>query len=183
MSNPGDLWPLRHLIKVMRGRDLTNKKTMTKTNKNTTTKTEKNTFWDYIQRAILIPCDIWDTDYISDNWEPEFMTIFVTWKSSVARDSICNSYDVLYPKVSTYAKSASFQVPNNGTLSSRSQKCRPLFSRQLPPKCWHDICFVGFSLLGWILSQFWHFAHFGHFWELFRIDQTKCPVTLEEGLK
>ena len=25
-------------------------------------------------------CDIWDTDYNSDNWEPEFMTIFVICK-------------------------------------------------------------------------------------------------------
>ena len=24
-------------------------------------------------------CDIWDTDYNSDNWEAEYMTIFVTW--------------------------------------------------------------------------------------------------------
>ena len=29
---------------------------------------------------ILETCDIWDTDYNSENWEPEFMTIFVTWK-------------------------------------------------------------------------------------------------------
>ena len=31
----------------------------------------------YIKRAILVTCDIWDTDCISDNWEPEFITIFV----------------------------------------------------------------------------------------------------------
>ena len=29
MSNPRDLWPLRHLIRVMRGHDLINKKKMT----------------------------------------------------------------------------------------------------------------------------------------------------------
>ena len=27
-------------------------------------------------RDKLVTCDIWDTDYNSDNWEPEFMTIF-----------------------------------------------------------------------------------------------------------
>ena len=40
-------------------------------------------------------CDIWDTDYNSDNWEPEFMTIFVTWQLRVTLDSIRNSCDVL----------------------------------------------------------------------------------------
>ena len=38
---------------------------------------------------------IWDTDYNSDNWEPEFMTIFVTWQLIVTLDSIRNSCDVL----------------------------------------------------------------------------------------
>ena len=38
--------------------------------------------------------DIWDTDYNSDNWEPEFMTIFVTWQLIVTLDSIHNSCDV-----------------------------------------------------------------------------------------
>ena len=36
----------------------------------------------------------WDTDYNSDNWEPEFMTIFVTWQLIVKLDSIRNSCDV-----------------------------------------------------------------------------------------
>ena len=43
---------------------------------------------------ILGTCDICDTDYNSDNWEHEFMTIFVTWKLRVSVDSICNSCDV-----------------------------------------------------------------------------------------
>ena len=40
-------------------------------------------------------CGMWDADYISDNWEPEFMTIFVTWQSRVTLDSIHNSCNVL----------------------------------------------------------------------------------------
>ena len=36
-------------------------------------------------------CDIWDTNYNTDNWEPEFMTIFVTWQLIVTLDSIRNS--------------------------------------------------------------------------------------------
>ena len=39
--------------------------------------------------------DIWDTVYNSDNWEPEFMTIFVIWQLIVTLDSIRNSCDVL----------------------------------------------------------------------------------------
>ena len=41
-------------------------------------------------------CDIWDTDYNSDNWEPEFMTIFVIWQLIVTLDSIRNSCDVFF---------------------------------------------------------------------------------------
>ena len=47
-----------------------------------------------ITKTILETCDIWDTDYNSDNWEPEFMTIIVTWQLIVPLDSICNSIDV-----------------------------------------------------------------------------------------
>ena len=59
-SDPRDLWPLRHLIRVMRGHDLTNKKTMTNTKTKTMTMTKTNTFWDHLQRATLETCDLWD---------------------------------------------------------------------------------------------------------------------------
>ena len=42
-----------------------------------------------------LSCDIWGTNYNYDNWEPEFMTIFVTWHLRVTLDSIRNSCDVL----------------------------------------------------------------------------------------
>ena len=44
--------------------------------------------------AIIGTCDIWDTDYNTDNWEPGFMTIIVTWQLIVTLDSIRNSCDV-----------------------------------------------------------------------------------------
>ena len=44
--------------------------------------------------AIIGTCDIWDTDYNTDNWEPGCMTIFVTWQLIVTLDSISNSCDV-----------------------------------------------------------------------------------------
>ena len=40
------------------------------------------------------------SDYYSDNWEPEFKTIFATWQLRVTLDSIRNSCDVLF-QVST----------------------------------------------------------------------------------
>ena len=39
-------------------------------------------------------CEIWDIGYNSDNWEPEFMIIFVIWQSIVTLDSIRNSCNV-----------------------------------------------------------------------------------------
>ena len=49
-----------------------------------------------IEKTILETCDIWNTDYNSENWEPEFMTIFLTWQLIVTLDvdSIRNSCDV-----------------------------------------------------------------------------------------
>ena len=49
-----------------------------------------------IEKTILETCDIWNTDYNSDNWEPEFMTIFVIWQLIVTLDSIRNSCDVFF---------------------------------------------------------------------------------------
>ena len=54
-------------------------------------------------------CDIWDTDYNTDNWEPEFMTIFVIWQLIVTLDSIRNSCDVFY-QVPTYLPIFFFQI-------------------------------------------------------------------------
>ena len=48
--------------------------------------------------TILETCGIWEIDYNSDNWEPEFMTIFVTWHLRVTLDSIRNSCDVFNQK-------------------------------------------------------------------------------------
>ena len=56
--------------------------------------TNTNTFKEQLQRAILETCEIWDTDYNFDNWEPEFMTICVKWELRVTLDSIRNSCDV-----------------------------------------------------------------------------------------
>ena len=72
--DPKDFWPFRRLFILMRRQDL--KKILT-----TTTTT-------------LETCDIWDTDYNFYKWEPEFVTIFVTWQSRVTLDSIRNSCDV-----------------------------------------------------------------------------------------
>ena len=41
-------------------------------------------------------CDIWDTDYKTDNWEPGLITIFVIWQLIVTLDSIRNSCNILF---------------------------------------------------------------------------------------
>ena len=56
-----------------------------------------NFVWQFLMTIFLYlfsTCDIWDTDYNTDNWEPGFMTIFVTWQLIVTLDSIRNSCDV-----------------------------------------------------------------------------------------
>ena len=50
--------------------------------------------FENFEMTVFETCDIWDTDYSSDNWEPEFMTIFVIWQLIVTLDSIRNSCDV-----------------------------------------------------------------------------------------
>ena len=59
-ASPRDLWPLRHLIRVMSRHDLTKKKTMTKTKTKTKTMTKTNTFREHLQWVILETCDLWD---------------------------------------------------------------------------------------------------------------------------
>ena len=39
-----------------------------------------HTYASPLQNTLKETCDFWDTDYNSDNWEPEFMIIFVTWQ-------------------------------------------------------------------------------------------------------
>ena len=92
-SNPRDLWPLRHLFRVMRRQDMTKKITKSKTN----TKTMTYTFREHPQRA-LETCDLrldtWDTDFISDNWEQQYQHLHCDpWIKSDG-DSIRNSCDV-----------------------------------------------------------------------------------------
>ena len=47
--------------------------------------------WTILTMTMII---LWDIDYNSDNWKPDFMAIFVTWQLRVTLDSICNSCDV-----------------------------------------------------------------------------------------
>ena len=89
----------------MSGFDLTKRNTMTKTN------TKRKTIKKTIRWTIPETCDIWDTNYKFDNWEPEFMTICVAWQLRETLDSIRNSCDV-----------CSFTLHNS--KSSRSKKLR-----------------------------------------------------------
>ena len=86
-SKPRDLWPLRQLFRVMRRHDLTKKDLPT------------SALWivrgngrsQLRHKTILETCNIWDTDYNSDNWEPEFMTICFTFlQFTFDQGSDCN---------------------------------------------------------------------------------------------
>ena len=75
--------------------------TMTKTKTHITyrklrhlTSSDDLTFRVFSNGAIIGTCDICNTDYNTDNWEPGLMTIFVTWQLIVTLDSIRNSCDV-----------------------------------------------------------------------------------------
>jgi len=82
-SDPRDLWPLRHLIRVMKGHDLTNKKTMTNTNTWTMTMTKTNTFWEHLQRATLETCDLWDI--WSEWWGDMTWPTKIQWQIQIQR--------------------------------------------------------------------------------------------------
>ena len=70
-----------------------------------------------IEKTILETCDIWDTDYNSANWEPEFMTIFVTWQLIVTLDSIRNFCDVFSTKCLLRNTLLYTQTPNDPSFS------------------------------------------------------------------
>ena len=72
-----------------------------------------------LKKTILMTYDIWDTDYISDNWEPEFMTTFVTWQLRVTLDSIRNSCDVYFEGVTLLSH---FWVKNRAPVRPNIQR-------------------------------------------------------------
>ena len=101
-SDPRDLWPLRHLIRLVDDNLLwqffmTILMTIFDDNFRWQFLWQflmtilMTIFWTYFQ---FVTCDIWDTDYNTDNWESGFMTIFVNWQLIVTLDSIRNSCDV-----------------------------------------------------------------------------------------
>ena len=111
----------------------------------------------HLQRAPLETCDLWDTDYISDNWELDFLTIFVTWQSRVTLDSIRISCDVssscsigdtlclrLTPSVKVYHHNFSINCSNYKTyapfkIMENSRKFRQHFHPHClhPTPCYH----------------------------------------------
>ena len=64
-------------------------------------------------------------------------------------------------KTGTFAESARFQVPKNGISDHETEKRRPLFNANIPPKWWITCLFHSFITFGWVLSQFLKFGSFG----------------------
>ena len=76
---------------------------------------KNNTIPVLIAKTILETFDNWDTDYNSDSWEPDFVTIIVTWQLRVTVDSIRNSCNVflLWIRKSWCTIFVFFQRPEN----------------------------------------------------------------------
>ena len=72
-------------------------------------------------KTILQTCDNWDTDFNTYNWEPEFMTIFVTWQSRVTVDSIRNSWKAEF-------RNLTFNVDGMLSIHSSSQWVANVYS-------------------------------------------------------
>ena len=143
------------------------KLTKTNTNTKTMTKTKTKSFWEHLLRAILETCDIWDTDYNSDNWEPEFMTIFVTWQLIVTLDSIRNSCDVFMKKSHFWVKSWDWDPPPLIWILSQVWPpfSRPFFRGSNKLFNWWDIAppFM-YYVFHHIYGQFQGKLSFGQFW-------------------
>ena len=84
-------------------------------------------FWSILQMLtmiILYSCGLWDIDYNSDNWEPEFVTIFVTL------DRIRNSCNVFFgnkgvsPIPSFKIETETCPVPTEGWCTLRLKSVR-----------------------------------------------------------
>ena len=83
-------------------------------------------FWHFLQLWIILTmtmiiqetCGLCDIDYNSDNWETEFMTIFVTWQLRVTLDSIYNSCNFceVYPAYKSSKLCKFCHSPNLGML-------------------------------------------------------------------
>ena len=106
---------------------------MTKNKTITATKTMTN--------AILETCDIWDTGYNSDNWEPQFMTIFVTWQLRVTLDSIRKLF-----VIDTYQNMPISLLPSSNTIWPLSAN----FCREMNP----EVCQETFLAVTWQLYRF-----------------------------
>ena len=120
------------------------------------------TIFDNFEKTVLETCDIWDTDYSSDNWEPEFMTIFGTWQLIVTLDSICNSCDVLSEGLGIYMSYLSFT-----------------FLGQFWPFFCH---FWSFCLVFYILRFWWRFRWFGSAIELLSYFSSYCCCHNANGI-
>ena len=86
--------------------------------------------FDNWRNKILETCDIWDTDYNSDNWEPEFMTI---WQLIVTLDSIRNSCDVLLNFGEVWVSFWPQYVQRSAMNTFRRRWSLPFFVEQINP--------------------------------------------------
>ena len=76
-SDPRDLWPLRHLIRMMRRHDLTKKSQWQRQIQRQRQWHKINTFREHLQRAVPQTCDlcdIWQERWGDITWQKKTMT-------------------------------------------------------------------------------------------------------------
>ena len=136
-------WLIIYLIRVMRKHDPTKKR-------------QRQIHWENTFKegslrlvTILQICDNWVTDYNSDNWEPELMTIFVTWQLIVTLDSISNSYVSWLTDNGNFPPQDLFWKKQVVVKSERGKQWRRKFD-----KWW---CCGGKSgwMWGWVVQMLW----------------------------
>ena len=113
-------------------------------------------------KTILETCDIWDIGCNSDNWEPEFMTIFVTWQLIVTLDSIRNSCDVFFKEISLTFSTLTMRTlvlplsqsreKDSGRREFSRQKVFPTRGQWLRPRGGQDLVSMGSSSAPYTLA-------------------------------
>ena len=90
---------------------------------------------------ILEICGLWDIDYNYENWEPEFMTIFVTWQLRVTLDSI-RILATFFLMPSTDLKNSKFTLDQEQDLEYQYSTPATWFETILA-KLNHGLCISG----------------------------------------
>ena len=104
--------------------------------------------WRTSKGAIIGTCDIWDTDYNTDNWEPGLMTIFVTWQLIVTLDSIRNSCDVFVIRSLSHLRLATLLLGLEMRTGEESKRMMKIGNETLSESYFLSMSFIMYNKSG-----------------------------------